>query len=55
VLAAQQVIGDGVLFGDAPIVQADDDGHPEHDDERSVLRHPVQLLHGGGVTRFRSL
>lgn len=54
-LAAQQVIVDGVLFGDASIIQADDDGQPEHGDERSVFRHPVQLFHGGGVTHFRSL
>jgi len=45
VLSAQQVVVDGVLFGEAPIVQADDDGQPEHDDERSVFRHPVQLFH----------
>jgi len=28
VLAAQQIIGNGVLFGKAPVVQADDDGQP---------------------------
>lgn len=52
VLAAQQIIGDGVLFGKAPVVQADDDGQPEHDDERGVFRHPVYVFHGG-VEDFR--
>jgi len=56
VFAAQQIIGDGVLFGKAPIVQADDYGQPEHDDERCVFRYPVHVFHGGGgVTDFRSV
>jgi len=49
VLAAQQVIADGVLFAlHAAIVQADDHGQAEHDRERGVLDHPAQLFHGVG-------
>lgn len=45
--ATQQVIGDGVLFGNASIVQANDYRQAEHGDERDNLGHPAYLVHGG--------
>jgi len=40
-LASQQVIGDGVLFGNEPIVQADNHRQAEHENKRYNLCLPV--------------